>query len=225
MLVLLLLGAKTTVAGPQSIPPSPAQWVTDTAGFLSPGSRDALNSRLESYQRTSGHQLFVWIGKTTGQIPVEDWSVRAFKAWRLGRKGIDDGLALFIMADDRTARIEVGYGLEGQIPDAIASRVIAETIVPRIQAGDRDGAVTAGIDKLIATIGGEGAPAAPSIPMPLWQKILLGVALVAVIILAIRYPIVAYYLFYILSIIARRGGGRAEGGGGRSGGGGASGKF
>ncbi len=217
------------MAAAQSIPPPPTQWITDTAGFLSPGSRNALNSQLESYQRTSGHQLFVWIGNTTGQIPIEDWGVRTFKEWRLGRKGIDDGLALFIMADDRTARIEVGYGLESQVPDAIASRVIAETIVPRIRGGDRDGAVTAGIDKLIAAIGGEGASTTPPTPMPSWQKILLGVALVAVIILTIRYPIVAYYLFYILSMMSRRGGGGggggAAGGGGRSGGGGASGKF
>jgi uncharacterized protein len=67
--------------------------------------------------------------------------VKAFQASKVGRKGLDDGLILFIMADDRRQRIEVGYGLEGEVPDAMASRIINEIIVPRLQAGDRDGAV------------------------------------------------------------------------------------
>ena len=204
--------------------------MTDTAGFLSSGSKDALNTRLESYQRTSGHQLLVWIGKTTGQVPIEDWGVRTFKAWQLGRKGMDDGIVLFIMADDRTARIEVGYGLEEKVPDSIASRIIAESIVPRIQAGDRDGAVTTGVDKLISAIGGEGAPAAslvPPTPIPFWQKVVLGIFVVIVVALAIRYPRFGFYLIYILASMTGRGsgGGGSSGGGGKSGGGGASGKW
>ena len=204
--------------------------MTDTAGFLSSGSKDALNARLESYQRTSGHQLLVWIGKTTGQVPIEDWGVRTFRAWQVGRKGMDDGIVLFIMADDRTARIEVGYGLEEKVPDSIASRIIAESIVPRIQAGDRDGAVTTGVDKLIGAIGGEGAPSAPvaqPTPIPLWQKVVLGIFVVIIFGLAIRYPRFGFYLIYILSSMMGRGsgGGGSSGGGGKSGGGGASGKW
>src|SRR5437870_1922626 len=119
----------------------------------------SLASRLEAYERSTGHQLIVYIGTTTGNIPIEDWAVRAFGAWKVGRKGIDDGLVLFIMSADRRLRFEVGYGLEGQVPDALASRVINEVIVPRIQAGDRDGAVIAGMDAVMMVVGGGTLPA------------------------------------------------------------------
>ena len=140
----------------QAVPPAPSRWVTDTANFISPAAATALDARLQAYQQETGHQLLVYIGNTTGGVPIEDFAVRAFEAWRVGRQGIDDGLVLFIMSDDRRLRIEVGYGLEGQVPDAIASRVINEVIVPRIQAGDPDGAVTAGIDAVVSVISGQG---------------------------------------------------------------------
>ena len=117
----------------------------------------SLDSQLEAYERSSGHQLLVYIGKTTGGVPIEDWAVRAFQAWKVGRKGLDDGLALFIMADDRRLRIEVGYGLEGQVPDAMASRIINEVIVPRVQAGDRDGAVASRHECGCPRVGGRWA--------------------------------------------------------------------
>jgi uncharacterized protein len=107
---------------------SPTRWVTDSAGFLSEGARQELDSRLETYQRQTGHHVLVWIGRTTDGIPLEDFTVRAFAAWQVGRKGLDDGLVLFVFSDDRKVRVEVGYGLEGQVPDAIASRIIRETI-------------------------------------------------------------------------------------------------
>src|ERR1700756_3963228 len=128
------------------IPPPPTQWVTDTANFMSPGAARELNARLEEYGRSTGHQLIVYIGQTTGDAPIEDWAVKAFEKWKVGRKGIDDGLVLFIMAADRKLRFEVGYGLEGQVPDAIASRVINDVIVPRIQAGNRDAEGTGGVE-------------------------------------------------------------------------------
>src|SRR5262249_45265276 len=134
------------------------QWVTDTAGFLSPSAAQALNSRLEQYEQSTQHQLLVYIGQTTGDAPIEDWSVRAFAKWKVGRKGIDDGLVLFIMAADRKLHFEVGYGLEPVVPDAIASRVINDVIVPRIQSGDRDGAVISGMDAVMTVIGGGEVP-------------------------------------------------------------------
>src|SRR5262245_64347048 len=105
---------------------------------MSPGAAQSLNARLQEYERSTGHQLIVYIGQTTGDAPIEDWAVRAFKNWKVGRKGIDDGLVLFIMAADRKLRFEVGYGLEDVVPDVTAARVINEVIVPRIQAGSRD---------------------------------------------------------------------------------------
>ncbi len=140
-----------------AMPAAPARWVTDPVGFLSPAVRDGLDARLREYQARTGHQVLVWIGATTGGVPIEDFAVRAFAAWRVGRKGIDDGLAIFVLADDRTIRFEVGYGLEGQVPDAIASRIVGEVMVPRLKAGDRDGAVTHGVDATLGILDGQPA--------------------------------------------------------------------
>ena len=137
------------------IPPAPTTWVADTAGLLSQATRDVLEQRLAAYNQATGHQVIVWIGSTTGDAPLEDWTIRAFTKWKVGRKKLDDGLALFMFTQDRKVRIEVGYGLEGVITDAIASQIIRNEIVPRMRAGDADGAVTAGVSALLATIGGE----------------------------------------------------------------------
>jgi uncharacterized protein len=230
-------------AGETPIPPVPTRWVTDTAGFLSPEAARSLDARLEAYERSTGHQVLTYIGKTTGGVPIEDWAVRAFEAWRVGRRGIDDGLVLFIMSDDRKVRIEVGYGLEPQVTDAIASRVIRDIIVPRIQAGDHDAAVNAGMDAIVQVIGGQGLPdvpvAAPSAPIgetkpfSIGQLIVIGIIAVLFLILLVTHPSLALFLLVnILSGGQRRGsgsgggwGGGFTGGGGRSGGGGASGSW
>ena len=138
---LLLATTALVFAAETPIPAPPARWVTDTANFLSPETVRSLDERLANYQNTTGHQLIVYIAPTTGDAPIEDWAVRAFAAWKVGRKGLDDGLALFIMTQDHKLRIEVGYGLEPTITDAAASRIINEQMVPRIQAGHADDAV------------------------------------------------------------------------------------
>ena len=233
----LLLGV--SIAAETPIPAAPAQWVIDTANFMSPDAARSLNSRLEGYERSSGHQLIVYIAQTTGDAPLDDWAVRAFKNWKVGRKGIDDGLVLFIMAADRKLRFEVGYGLEGQVPDAIASRVINDVIVPRIQAGDRDGAVNAGMDAVMTVIGGGSLPGSPQRggrqgerPLSLVQLIIYGIiGLILLFVLATNPTLALYLLASILSGGGGRdrggwgGGGGFSGGGGRSGGGGASGSW
>ena len=226
------------------LPAAPARWVTDSAGFLSEGTRQELDGRLETYERQSGHHLLVWIGRTTGGVPLEDFTVRAFAAWKVGRKGLDDGLVLFAFSDDRTVRVEVGYGLEGQVPDAIASRIIRETIVPRVQAGDRDGAIRAGIAALIAAIEGQTAEPEPAAgpasgrPPPdggarslgIGQMVLIGLAVIGFLILFATNPALATYLLFSILSGGRGGGGGGgaggySGGGGRGGGGGASGSW
>ena len=146
-----------------AIPASPTQWVTDDAAFLGDAARSQLNDRLANYNRATGHQLIVWIGDTTGDVPLEDWTIQAFTKWKVGRKGLDDGLALFVFARDHKLRIEVGYGLEEKVPDVVASRIIRETIVPLIRGGKRDEAISAGIDQIIAAISGT-LPAAQTAP-------------------------------------------------------------
>jgi uncharacterized protein len=224
-------------------PAAPTRWVTDSAGFLSEGTRQQLDSRLETYERQTGHQVLVWIGQTTGNVPLEDFTVRAFAAWHVGRKGLDDGLVLFVFADDKKLRVEVGYGLEGQVPDAIASRIIREVIVPRVQAGDRDGAITSGVAALIAAVDGrpsaaepaagpasERPPPAPAPPLGIGGKILIGLLVLAFLILLATNPSLALYLLFSVLSGGRSGGGGGSGGGysgggGRSGGGGASGSW
>jgi len=240
LLFILLVSALSLFAAETPIPPAPDRWVTDTAGFLSPQTVDSLDRRLESYQRQTGHQILVYIGKTTGDAPIEDWAVRAFEKWKVGRKGIDDGLVLFIMAQDHRLRIEVGYGLEGQVPDAIAGRVVNEIIAPRIRAGDPNGAVTAGIEALVGVIGGQTLPPPPqrrggrtSRPLTLGQLILYGIIGLVVLAIFITNPSLAVWL--LMSIVSGGrggsrddgwgGGGGFSGGGGRSGGGGASGSW
>jgi len=238
--VLAGVSAARLNAAETPIPPPPARWVTDTANFMSPGARSSLDSRLAGYAQSTGHQLIVYIGQTTGDAPIDDWAVRAFERWKVGRKGIDDGLVLFIMAADRKLRIEVGYGLEAQVPDAIASRVINDVIVPRIQAGDRDGAVTSGMDAVMMVVGGGALPAAQGRrerqPMPLAQFIFLAIIGVIALVMFVTNPSLAMLLlFNIFSGGGRRdrdggggggwGGGGFSGGGGRSGGGGASGSW
>jgi uncharacterized protein len=203
----------------------------------------SLDSQLEVYERSTGHQLLVYIGKTTGGVPIEDWAVRAFQAWKVGRKGMDDGLALFIMADDRRLRIEVGYGLEGQVPDAMASRIINEVIVPRVQAGDRDGAVANGMNAVASVLSGDGLSGSSRAqraergnagrPLTLVQLVILGIIGVLFLMFLATNPGLAIYL--VTSILSGNrddsyrggggGGGGFGGGGGRSGGGGASGSW
>jgi uncharacterized protein len=244
----LLLSAQHAVAATEAIPPAPTRWVTDNAGFLSADTRAALDQRLEAYERQTGHQVLVWIGTTLNGVPLEDFAVRAFGQWRVGRKGIDDGLVLFLFAQDRRLRIEVGYDLEDRVPDVIASRIINDAIAPGLKAGNRDAALTAGVEAIVSAIergvgaGDTGAAAGPSVsgqpeqrtaprgrPATLGQKILFGfLAIVFLIILVTNPRLALWILFNVLASGGRgggSGGGSFSGGGGRSGGGGASGSW
>ena len=239
---LILVWARLMFGAETPIPEPPTQWVTDHANFLSAEAIQSLNTRLAAYQRTTGHQLIVYIAPTTGDAPIEDWAVRAFAKWKIGRKGLDDGLALFIMPQDRKMRIEVGYGLEPIVPDVIAFRVINEVMAPRLQAGQNDQAVTAAIDSLIGVIGGQSdaLPPAKTRPQPKplspFQLIFYGIIGILILGFLITHPALAFY--FLASIFSGGrggfgggggygggGGGGFSGGGGRSGGGGASGSW
>jgi len=217
------------------IPRPPDRWLTDEAGFLSPAARSELDARLEAFERSSGYQVLVYIGRTTGGAPIEDWASRAFKAWAVGRRGLDDGLILFIMSEDRRARIEVGYGLEGQVPDIVAGRIINDVLIPGIRAGDNDAAVGGAVAGIIEAIAGPQGPAgktedghAKSKPMSPFQKLLVILAVAGFLILFITNPSFALWLLFTILSGGRGGGGGGggfRGGGGRSGGGGASGSW
>jgi uncharacterized protein len=244
--------ATVAIAAAGETPPAPARFVTDGAGFLSPQLQGELEQRLERYQRDTGHQVLLWIGQTTAGEPIEPWAVRAFAAWRVGRKGLDDGVAVFIMAADRRVRIEVGYGVEDRVPDAIAARIIGDEMIPRLRAGDRDGAARAGISGVLAAVGGErdaprDAVRGPETVPELSRGQLIIVGIIALLVLGffVTHPQLALILLTTIASDSGRGrggwggggfsgggwgggfggGGGFSGGGGRSGGGGASGSW
>lgn len=221
--------AAAAPAAPPAIPAPPTRWVEDHAAMLSPAVRDALDARLAGYERATGHQVVVWIGRTTGGAELADWAVRTFAAWQLGRKGIDDGVAIFVLADDRAIDIEVGYGLEDRVPDAIASRIIREVMAPRLRAGDHDGAVTAGADAVLAAIQGRpwsGAPAGTAShddgPSTI-SWVFGGLVGLVLLILFITHPRLALMMLWSILSGGRGGFGGGDGGGGFGGGGGRSG--
>jgi len=220
------------------IPPVPHQWATDTAGFVSSGTLALLNSQLQAFEQTTGHQVLVYIGKTTGRDPIEDFAVKAFEAWKPGRKGLDDGLILFIMAEDRKIKIEVGYGLEDLVTDAKTSRIVNEILAPKIQSGDKDGAVKEAVDAILSVISVNATDGQPrdNLPAPrpqrrsAGQSILIFIGIIFFLILFITHPRLALWLLFSFMSGGRGGGsfgggggGGFSGGGGRSGGGGASG--
>lgn len=234
-LLILALGANARAEIGTPIPPAPEHWLTDAAGLLSTQAAAEIDTRLQAYEQSSGSQLLVYIGKTTAGVPIEDWAVSVFQAWKVGRQGLDNGLVLFIMAEDHRMRIEVGYGLEGLVTDALAGRIINDVLVPGLQKGDPDGAVSQAVESLITAIsgtgesGGQQATEPKALPQLTWmQKIIIGVMIIGFLLLLITNPSLAFYLlFTILSGGRGGGGGRGgfSGGGGRSGGGGASGSW
>lgn len=138
------------------LPEKPAKYVTDRAGILGPERVDALSAKLGEFERETSNQILVWVDrKVPERFTLEDFAVRAAEKWKAGQAQTDNGAVLFVFVDDRKLRIEVGYGLEGAIPDAIAKRITDEEIVPRFRANDYPGGVEAGVNALMAASKGE----------------------------------------------------------------------
>lgn len=144
-----------------AVPPLKSR-VTDLTGTLSASEVNQLEQKLAAFETKKGSQIAVLIVPTTQPETIEQYSIRVAEAWKLGRKGIDDGALLVIAKQDRTLRIEVGYGLEGVLPDAIAKRIIEETIVPKLRQGNFAGGIDAGIEKIMGVIQGEPLPPPPA---------------------------------------------------------------
>ncbi len=139
------------------VPPLTAR-VTDLTGTLTPQQRAALEERLAAFEARKGTQIAVLMVPTTQPEAIEQFGIRAAEAWKIGRKGVDDGALLVVALKDRTLRIEVGYGLEGALPDARAKRIIEDYIVPRFKAGDFFGGIDAGVTRMMSVIEGEPLP-------------------------------------------------------------------
>jgi uncharacterized protein len=138
------------------IPPKPARYVTDRADVLGAGGAEALNAKLEQFERDTSNQVLVWIDRKIPEgFTLEDFTVRAGQKWIVGQKDEDNGLVFFVFTDDKKMRIEVGHGLEGVLPDVTAQRILDDEVRPRFRAGDFPGGVNAGVDAIMAAIRGE----------------------------------------------------------------------
>jgi len=153
-LALLFLGGVALAADP--LPPKPAQYVEDQAGLLDASTRHALVQKLEAFERETSDQVLVAIYPTVpGDYTMEDFTQRTFAAWGVGQKARNNGVVFFVFKNDRKMRIEVGYGLEGAIPDATAKSILNGEVTPAFRRGDFDGGVTSGVDAILAAARGE----------------------------------------------------------------------
>ena len=141
-----------------AVPPLSGRVVDQTA-TLSAGDIDTLTQRLKDLERRKGSQVAVLIVPTTQPASIEQFAIRVAEAWKIGRRKIDDGALLVVAKNDHKLRIEVGYGLEGALPDVTARRIIDEIIVPHFRTGDFAGGISAGVDRMIRVIDGEPLPA------------------------------------------------------------------
>ena len=138
--------------------PDLSRRVTDLSGTLSAQQTSELEGKLATFEAQKGSQIAVLIVPTLEGEEIAQFGIRVADKWKIGRTKVDDGVILIVAKNDRKLRIEVGYGLEGAIPDAIAKRVIAETITPYFKAGDYYGGIAAGVGQLVKLIDGEPLP-------------------------------------------------------------------
>lgn len=162
MLAAVLLVATSGMAE-VAIPPLKTH-VADLTATLSASEVKYLEEKLATFEKIKGSQIALLIIPTTQPETIEQYSMRVVETWKLGRKGIDDGVLLLIAKNDRTMRIEVGYGLEGAVPDAMAKRIIAEIITPHFKQGHFFNGIDAGIEAIISLIKGESLPLPRNIP-------------------------------------------------------------
>ncbi|QDI04536.1 YgcG family protein [Xanthomonas cerealis pv. cerealis] len=158
LLALLPLLAWAQASSEAPIPPLDTP-VVDTTGTLQPTQRLALEQQAVQLQQRKGSQLQVLVVASTAPETIEQYTQRVFDTWKIGRKGVDDGVLLVVAKDDRRVRIQPGYGLEGAIPDATANRIIQEYLAPRFRAGDYSGGIAEATAMLVKLIDGEQLPA------------------------------------------------------------------
>lgn len=223
-ILALLLGFRLFAA--EVIPPAPAQYFNDYANVVSADTAAKLNQTLEDFEKESSDQVVVAVfPKMQSDSSIEDYTVRVARAWKAGQKDVNNGVVLFVFVQDRKMYIQVGYGLEGVLPDATCKRIIEDEIKPHFKSGDFNNGLTAGVLSIISAAKGEYKGTGRTVAQGRGQG-----------------SIVPAYLFFALFAIAfiviaiagsnqrrgRRGGGwiiTGGGGGGWSGGGGGGGGF
>jgi uncharacterized protein len=158
-LLLALLGVGAARA--LDVPPLADHRVHDRANVLSPPLESQLEEQLKAYESSTGHQLAVLIVPSLEGDAIEDYTIRVVESWQLGKKSKDDGVLLFVAVEDRRIRIEVGYGLEGELTDALTSRIIRDVMAPAFRQGDLGFGISRAISAISAATGGSGEPLPP----------------------------------------------------------------
>ncbi|KAB2841671.1 MAG: YgcG family protein, partial [Burkholderiales bacterium] len=144
----------TAPPGGQAIPALKAR-VTDTTGTLSATQRSDLEGRLAGWESKTGIQLALLFVATTQPESIEQYAIRVAEAWKLGKKGQDNGALLLIAKNDKKMRLEVGYGLEGNLPDVTARRLLNDTLGPQFRSGRYYEGLTEGIDRIYRVAAGD----------------------------------------------------------------------
>jgi len=206
------------------IPPSPSSYISDWAGLLSAQMTQNLNKTLWEYEKNTGHQVIVATFPSLEEESLEDFSIRLAAQWKIGNKKADDGVILLIFKNERKIRIEVGYGMEAYLTDALSSTIIRESITPAFIKGDYDEGVKLGVLGILSSLS-EAIPQKQQKKTPIRNIPILPILIIIAIILMIdlgRYGLYAHklktydarynfwewfiklaFLFFILQIIFR----------------------
>lgn len=153
-LLVCAFGLRTLAV--EVIPPAPAKYFNDYAKVVRTDVASQLNQTLESFEKESSSQIVVVVfPKMLSDSSIEDYTVRVARAWKAGQKDVNNGVVLFVFIQDRKMYIQVGYGLEGKLPDVLCKRIIEDEIKPHFKAGNYTAGLTAGVQSLIEAARGE----------------------------------------------------------------------
>lgn len=211
--IIILLAA---VSGASNVPYLTGR-VTDNADILSPSMKESLSARLKAHEERTGDQIAVLTIPSLEGENIEDYAQAVFREWKLGQKGKDNGILVIVAPNDRRMRIEVGYGLEGDLPDSLAGSIIRNVMTPKFRSGDYNGGVDAGINAILNVLEngkaayGTGASSEgkrsffsgiETPPMPLTQRILFGAFIFGIIglftVIGVMTPGFGWFLYFFL---------------------------
>jgi uncharacterized protein len=209
----LLLAAATVRAADITIPYLTGR-VVDEANILSQAARDRLTAAAKAHEEATTNQIVVLTVPTIGSTSIEEYAVKVFEAWKLGQKGKDNGILVVVAPQDRKMRIEVGYGLEGPLPDGAAGEIIRTWMTPAFKAGDYDKGIEDGVAAIIArlenrpvgrtplaaTSSSSGGGSIQPIPMP--ARLFVGLFVFGIIgiftVVGVLTPGVGWFIYFFL---------------------------